>query len=55
MRFVHGLRWINYKDVPKPNEKEHMEKAIEIQKEFGRKTLGLVYRSYLGEYKGLGL
>ena len=28
----HGLRWINYQDVPLKIEREHMRRAIEIQK-----------------------
>ena len=28
----HGLRWINYQDVPLKVEREHMQRAIEIQK-----------------------
>lgn len=28
----HGLRWIDYKDVPKDVEREHMQQAIEIHK-----------------------
>ena len=28
----HGLRWINYQDVPLKIEREHMQRAIEIQK-----------------------
>ena len=28
----HGLRWINYQDVPLKVEREHMRRAIEIQK-----------------------
>ena len=37
----HGLRWINYKDVPKAIEKEHMQKAIEIQKKIcGERPMG---------------
>lgn len=28
----HGLRWIDYKDIPKSLEKEHMQQAIEIHK-----------------------
>ena len=26
----HGLRWIDYKDVPRPVEREHMEQAVAI-------------------------
>ena len=37
----HGLRWVNYRDVPKNVEKEHMERAIEIQKKLcGTRPLG---------------
>ena len=37
----HGLRWINYRDIPRDVEKEHMEKAIEIQKNLcGSRPLG---------------
>ena len=37
----HGLRWINYRDIPRDVEKEHMEKAIEIQKNLcGSRQLG---------------
>ena len=37
----HGLRWINYKDVPRATEKEHMQKAIEIQKRIcGERPMG---------------
>ena len=37
----HGLRWINYKDVPRATEKEHMQKAIEIQKKIcGERPMG---------------
>ena len=37
----HGLRWVNYRDVPKNVEKEHMERAIEIQKRLcGTRPLG---------------
>ena len=43
------------KDVPRATEKEHMQKAIEIQKNLWRKTHGLVHRSYLREYKRFGL
>jgi putative urate catabolism protein len=37
----HGLRWINYRDVPRDIEKEHMEKAIQIQKNLcGTRPMG---------------
>ena len=37
----HGLRWINYQDVPEPVEREHMAHAIEIHKRLtGERPLG---------------
>ncbi len=37
----HGLRWINYQDVPLKVEREHMQRAIEIQKRLtGERPLG---------------
>ena len=37
----HGLRWINYQDVPLKIEREHMQRAIEIQKRLtGERPLG---------------
>ena len=36
-----GLRWINYQDVPLKVEREHMQRAIEIQKRLtGERPLG---------------
>ena len=37
----HGWRWINYQDVPEDIEREHMARAIEIQKRLtGARPLG---------------
>lgn len=37
----HGLRWINYQDVPKAIEKQHMQQAIELHTELtGARPLG---------------
>ena len=37
----HGLRWINYQDVPLKVEREHKQRAIEIQKRLtGERPLG---------------
>jgi allantoinase len=37
----HGLRWINYHGMPKAEEREHMQRAIEIQKRItGERPLG---------------
>jgi len=37
----HGLRWINYHGIPEAIEREHMAKAIEIQKRItGERPLG---------------
>ncbi|MFO1014958.1 MAG: allantoinase PuuE [Caulobacteraceae bacterium] len=37
----HGWRWINYQDVPEDIEREHMARAIEIQKRLtGQRPLG---------------
>jgi len=37
----HGLRWINYHGMPKAEEREHMSRAIEIQKKItGERPLG---------------
>ena len=37
----HGLRWINYQHVPLEVEREHMQRAIEIQKRLtGERPLG---------------
>ncbi len=37
----HGYRWINYQDVPEDVEREHMQKAIEIQTRLtGERPLG---------------
>ena len=37
----HGWRWINYQDVPLEVEREHMQRAIEIQKKLtGERPLG---------------
>lgn len=37
----HGFRWINYQEVPVEIEREHLEKAIEIQKALtGSRPLG---------------
>ena len=37
----HGLRWINYQGMPIAEEREHMQRAIEIQKRItGERPLG---------------
>ena len=37
----HGWRWINYQDVPIETEREHMQRAIEIQRRLtGERPLG---------------
>jgi putative urate catabolism protein len=37
----HGLRWINYQNVPEALEREHMQRAIEIHKKLtGERPLG---------------
>jgi putative urate catabolism protein len=38
---THGLRWINYQDIPEATEREHLQQAIELHRQLtGERPLG---------------
>ena len=47
----HGLKWIDYKDVPEAEERAHMREAIRIHTEVDRRAAArLVHRPHLGQH-----